>query len=97
MFHEDILYISYLKYIKTSFLISNMHGKELHLNNFKGDFLNIVIFLHPQIPDFQILSNQWNRIYSAFGWCVNLSLKKLTLMTGFVVQGHIYHDNEHAR
>ncbi len=25
MFHEDILYISYHKYIKTSFLISNMH------------------------------------------------------------------------
>ncbi len=49
MFHEDILYILYLKYIKTSFLIINMHGKELHLNNFKGDFLNIVIFLHPQI------------------------------------------------
>ncbi len=26
-----------------------------HLNNFKGDFLNILMFLHPQIPDFQIL------------------------------------------
>ncbi len=25
-------------------------------NNFKGDFLNILIFLHPQIPDLQILS-----------------------------------------
>ncbi len=24
-----------------------------------------------------------------FGWCINLNLKKLTLMTGFVLQGHI--------
>ncbi len=41
MFHEDILYISYHKYITTSILISNMHRLELHLDNFKGDFLNI--------------------------------------------------------
>ncbi len=27
-------------------------------NNFKDDFLNILIFLHAQIPDFQILSKQ---------------------------------------
>ncbi len=31
-----------------------MHCYELHLDNFKGDFLNILIFLHAQIPDFQI-------------------------------------------
>ncbi len=53
MFHEDILYH---KYIKTKFCISNMHCCELHLNNFKDDFLNISIFLHPQIPDLKILS-----------------------------------------
>ncbi len=41
MFHEDILYISYCKYIKTKFLNSNMHCLELNLDNFKGDFLNI--------------------------------------------------------
>ncbi len=41
MFHEDILDISYRKYIKTSFLISNMHCLDLYLDNFKGDFLNI--------------------------------------------------------
>ncbi len=34
MFHEDILDISYCKYIKKYFLISNMHY-------FKRDFLNI--------------------------------------------------------
>ncbi len=28
-------------------------------------------------------------IYSAFRWCINLNFEKLTLMTGFVVQGHI--------
>ncbi len=33
-----------------------MHCCELHLDNFKGDFLNIY-FLHPRIPDFQILSD----------------------------------------
>ncbi len=37
-------------------------------NNFKDDFLNIQIFLHPQIPDFQILSKPYingNMIYLA--------------------------------
>ncbi len=29
-------------------------------------------------------------IYSAFRWCTNLNFEKLTLMTGFVVQGHIW-------
>ncbi len=36
--------------------------------NFKDDFLNIKIFLHPQIPDFQILPKPYingNIIYSA--------------------------------
>ncbi len=35
--------------------------------NFKGDFLNISIFLHPQIPDFQILSKPYingNNLFS---------------------------------
>ncbi len=41
MSHEDILRISYCKYIKTELLISNMNCKELNLDNFKGDFLNI--------------------------------------------------------
>ncbi len=41
MFHEDILYIFYHKYIKTEFLISNTHCQELNLDNFKSDFLNI--------------------------------------------------------
>ncbi len=29
-------------------------------------------------------------IYSAFRLCINLNFEKLTLKTGFVVQGHIY-------
>ncbi len=36
-----------------------MHCLGLNLNNFKGDFLNILIFLHPQIPDFQLLSKPY--------------------------------------
>ncbi len=57
MFHEDILYISYRKYIKNLIF-------ELHLENFKGDFLNILIFLHPQIPDFQIVVSRLNIVLS---------------------------------
>ncbi len=34
MFHEDILYH---KYIKTSFLVSNMLCQELYLGTFKSD------------------------------------------------------------
>ncbi len=60
MFHEYILYISNRKYIKTSFLISNMYSQELNLDNFKDDFLNILIFLHPQTPYFQIVVYQPN-------------------------------------
>ncbi len=36
--------MSYHKYIKTRFLISNMHCSELHSDNFKDDFLNIDFF-----------------------------------------------------
>ncbi len=54
-------------------------------------------FLHPQIPDFQIVVSQSDPntpyihgeiIYSAFRWCINLNFVKLTFMTGFVLQGH---------
>ncbi len=34
------------------------------MNNFKGDFLNIWIFLLPQIPDFQIVVSQPNIVQS---------------------------------
>ncbi len=44
MFHE---YILYRKYIKTSFLFSNMHCQELYLGNFKSDFLNFFDFFAP--------------------------------------------------
>ncbi len=47
MFYEDILYISYSKYIKMLIFISNMHFWELHLDNIKGFFLNILIFFAP--------------------------------------------------
>ncbi len=41
-----------------------MHCQELHLDNFKDDFLNILIFLHPQIPDLQIVVSQPNIVLS---------------------------------
>ncbi len=49
-------------------------------------------FLHPQIPDLQILSKPYingNIIYSAFRWCIHIKFEKCTLMTGFVLQGQI--------
>ncbi len=45
--------------------------------------------LMTQIPDLQILSKPYingNMIYSAFRWCINLNLNR---MTGFVLQGHM--------
>ncbi len=59
-------------------------------------------FLHPRIPDFQIVVSQSDHntpyihgeiIYSAFRWCINLNFVKLTFMTGFVLQGHICQGN----
>ncbi len=52
----------YLKYIKI-ILISDMDCQELHLNSFKGFILRLFFqyldfFLHPQIPDFQIVVSQ---------------------------------------
>ncbi len=34
-------------------------------DNFKGDFLNIHFFLHPQIPDFQIVVSQPNIVLTS--------------------------------
>ncbi len=83
MFNEYILYILYRKYIKQIFLISNMHCYKLHLKNFNGDFLNISIFLHPQIPDFQ-KSSYPNKpyingklIYTAFRWSIYFNLNQM--------------------
>ncbi len=100
-----IYFVNFLTYIsKHLFLISNMYCKELNLDSFKPDFLNISIFFCPlrfQIFKLlylsQILSNpnilciNGKLIYSACMWFINLNLKKLTLETGFVVQGHIYY------
>ncbi len=49
MFHEDI------SYRKRNFWLVICIAK----NNFKDDFLNIQIFLHPQIAYFQILSKPY--------------------------------------
>ncbi len=58
---------------------------------FKDDFLNISNFLHPQIPDFQILSYH-NKPYINGNMMYYYTIKAYeiaSLMTGFVVQGHI--------
>ncbi len=48
------------KYIKTSFLISNMHCQELYLGNFKSN----LDLLYPQIPDLLIVVSQPNIVLS---------------------------------
>ncbi len=70
MFHEDILSVNILK---LNFWLVICIAK----NKFKDDFLNIYIFLHSQIPDYQILSyiNE-NILYSAFRWCINPNFEK---------------------
>ncbi len=64
MFHEDMLYISYHKYIKNLFSCINMHCLAVHLDHFKGHFLSIFIFLQPQILDFQIVVSRPNIVRS---------------------------------
>ncbi len=87
MFHEDF---SLIYYIANNFIWTTL----------KMIFSIFRFFLHPQIPDFQILSDHnkpyinGNIIYSALRWCINLDVEKLTLMTGFVLQGHIWTRNQ---
>ncbi len=50
MFHDDIL-ISYCKYIKT---------KNLIWTTLKAIFSICIVFLHAQIPDFQIVVSRPN-------------------------------------
>jgi len=71
------------------------------METFKSDFQNILIFLHPQIPDFkllylcQILSYSTKpyingHLFIQLSGDVQIStLKKRTHKTAFVVQGHI--------
>ncbi len=66
--------------------------------SFKKDFLNIFIFLHSQIPYFQIVISLPNIVLSylfRFQLMYKSKLKKITftLMTGFVVHGHIFGQN----
>ncbi len=41
-----------------------MHYYGLHLDNFKCDFLNIDLFLHPNISDFQTVVSRQNIVLS---------------------------------
>ncbi len=74
-----------MKILVILLMISN-----IHLNNFKGDFLNVLIFLLPQILSYHNKPYiNGKLIYSALRCCININFEKLTLMTGFVVQGYI--------
>ncbi len=96
MFREDICTFPTVNISKHNFWLVICIAKNLIWTTLKmiSQYLD---FLHPQIPDFQILSYH-NKpyinekiIYSAFRWCKNLNLEKLTLKTSFGVQGHIYY------
>ncbi len=72
-----------------------MYCKELHLDNFKGDFLNICIFMHPHIQDIQIVIFQPNVITNHtsmkslfFQLSDDVYISNLKKLTGFGVQGH---------
>ncbi len=55
MFHEDIKYISYRKYIKTKFVLVICIAKDFIWTTLKVIFSIFKICMHPQIPDFQIV------------------------------------------
>ncbi len=85
-----------LNILKLNFWLVICIAKNFIWTTLKEIFSIFRFFLHPQIPDLQILSDH-NKpyingkiIYSAFRWCINLNFKKCTLMAGFVLQGHIY-------
>ncbi len=71
-------------------LIGNMHCKQLHLNNFKGDFLNILDFFASSDSRFSnsFISAKYTSMEILFIQLsddICISEKKMTLMTGFVV------------
>ncbi len=91
----------YRKYIKTSFLISNMQCKELHLDNYKRQFSQYSDFFAPSdsrisnscisaknCPNKPYINGKL--IYLAFMGSINRNCKKLTLKTVSLVHGHIY-------
>ncbi len=65
MFHEDILQMSYYKYIEASFFLSNIHCQELHLDKLEDGFLNSVIFLH--------LDSRFSNSYISAKYCQHLT------------------------
>ncbi len=65
MFYEDILYISYCKYINLFFFLDVIcFAKNLIWTTLKAIFSIFNFFLHPQIPDFQIVVSQPNIVRS---------------------------------
>ncbi len=76
MFHEDI---STVNILKRNYWLVICIAKNLIWTALKKIFRIIWIFLHPHIPDLQILSNH-NKPY-----IINLIFFNCTFMTGFVL------------
>ncbi len=91
----------YCKYIKKLYIwLVICIAKNFIWTNLKSDFLNILILFHPQIPDFEIVvyfpiltnhTSMESLFIQLSDYIEILILKMLTLMTGFVVQGHKYY------
>ncbi len=70
-----------------------MHCYELHLDNFKGDYLDFFYFA-PSGSRFSNIAlslqtiHQWKSYLFKFQMMYKSQFHKLTLLTGFLVQGH---------
>ncbi len=81
--------------LKLNFWLVICIAKNLIWTTLKAIFSVFWVFCTLRFQIFQILSYHnkphinGKLIYSAFRWCINLNFEKFTLMTGFVIQGHI--------
>ncbi len=99
MFHEDILvHICTVNILKLNFWLVICIAKNFIWTTLKAILSIFRFFLHPQIPDFQIVVSYCSQILSYtnhtsmesfFIQLSYLNFENMTLMTGFVVQGHI--------
>ncbi len=98
MFHEDILvHICTVNISKMYFWLVICLAKNFIWTTLKAIVSIFRFFLHPQIPDFQIVvylsqilpCTNHTSMESLFIQLSYLNFENMTLMTGFVVQGHI--------
>ncbi len=95
MFHEDIFFNSYCKYIKLNFWLVICIAKNFIWTTLKAIFSIFRYFFCT--PLFQICKKMYlrqilsdhNKPYINGKLCLKIKLRKISLMTGFVVQCHI--------